>query len=198
MDLVTAVKQALDFIQQAQPGLEAAAKATTSLTTIGAAVVQLIQKGGQLYTYLIGRTDEAADAPMVQVLPRPDVAIVVDINRRALLDVAAYLQAQKIDANIVVVTNDPSYSANVRFLAPDDPAAWADLVREFNGAVGAIKHYIGHARVHIFLTTPLPLAFGLGSVWGTVDECTVYHWERGTYYPTMQVSRELRQAPTRE
>jgi hypothetical protein len=65
-------------------------------------------------------------------------------------------------------------------------------VQEFTATMNAIKHQLGGARVHIFLSTPLPLAFGLGSVWGTVDEATVYHWEKQTYYPAMKISRALR------
>ena len=66
------------------------------------------------------------------------------------------------------------------------------MAREFSTAMKAIKHAVGSARVHIFLSTPLALDFAFGSVWVTVDEATVYHWEKNTYYPAMKISRGLR------
>lgn len=36
------------------------------------------------------------------------------------------------------------------------------------------------------------MAFGLGAVWGTVNDATVYHWENNTYYPVMKIDRKLR------
>jgi hypothetical protein len=46
--------------------------------------------------------------------------------------------------------------------------------------------------MRFFISAPMPIAFGIGSVWGTVDEATVYHWEKQTYYPVLHVTRELR------
>jgi hypothetical protein len=205
MDILQLTQDALKVIQQMEPGLTAAVKVGTELGTVGTAAVQVIQKGQQLVTYLITRRkvrppespklpDElepvTGDKP---VATKRDVVLLVDINRRMLQDVARFVDERKLDADLIVVTNDTAYSDKVKFLKPDDPAAWAELVREFTAAMNAIKHAVGGARLHIFLSTPLPLAFGLGSVWGTVDEATVYHWENQTYYPSMRISRELRQ-----
>lgn len=116
-----------------------------------------------------------------------------------LQDVARYLDEQNLDADMLVVTNDPAYSDKVKFLDPNQPEEWTELVQEFTATMNAIKHQLGGAQVHIFLSTPLPLAFGLGAVWGTVDLATVYHYQeikkenRSTYYPAMKISRELRQ-----
>jgi len=197
MDVLQWVKDALAVIQEIEPGVKSAAEVGTVLGTVGTAVVKVVQKGRQLVTYLItkskpspGKKEPDTGAPP----EKTDVALLIDINRRMLHDVARYLEQQKIDADVLVVTNDPDYSDTIRFLDPDNPDEWVELVKEFNATISKVKHTIGSARVHIFMSTPLPLAFGLGCVWGTVDEATVYHWENGTYHPAMKVSRALRQA----
>jgi hypothetical protein len=121
------------------------------------------------------------------------VAVVVDINRRSLTDVAAYLDEKDIDADIVVITNDPAYESKSIFLDPACQEDWEQIVREFSTAIDGIKHTTGAARLHIFLSTPGALAFALGAVRGLVDEGTVvYHWENRTYFPMVELSRGLR------
>lgn len=196
MNLSQLTQSALALIQQAAPDMAIAADAITLLGTMGKAAVKVIRKGRQLVTYLISRSEaeaEGATPDETITLERPDVAILVDLNRRMLQDVARYLDEQKIDADLIVVTNDPAYSDKVKFIDPGNPAEWTELVQEFTATMNAIKHQLGGARIHIFLSTPLPLAFGLGCVWGTVDQATIYHWEKQTYYPAMRISRELRQ-----
>jgi len=180
MDVLIFTKEVLEAIQKIQPHLESAAKVATSMTTIGTTVVQLLKHGKRLYTYFIGQqraTEKTTETGQetVTMVAKEDVAILVDINRRLLADVTAYLQAQQIDANIMIVTNDPTYSNKVRFLDVNNPEEWTEIVTEFNETIGVIKRYVGNARMHFFLSTPLPIAFGLGSVWGTVDEAIVYH-----------------------
>lgn len=197
MDIVQWVKDALAVIQEIEPGIKSAAEVGTVLGTVGTAVVKVVQKGRRLVTYLITKGKPASKKKEPDTgtpIEKADVALLIDINRRMLLDVARYLEQQKIDADVLVVTNDPAYSDTIRFLDPDNPDEWVELVKEFNATIGKVKHTIGSARVHIFMSAPLPLAFGLGCVWGTVDEATVYHWENGTYHPAMKVSRALRQA----
>jgi hypothetical protein len=205
MSILDLVKDGLELVQQVEPGLSAAVEAGAALGTAGTAVVQVVQKGKQIVAYLFTRRkgEQAqpgsaggivpipADEPMVQ---KPDVALVIDINRRILRDVARYLDEKKIDADVIVLTNDAAYGDSVKLLDPEKSEEWAELVKEFNTGMNRIKKAVGAARMHIFLAAPLPLAFGLGSVWGTVDEAIVYHWENQTYHPVMHISRELRQA----
>lgn len=209
MDLLQLAKDATALFQQIEPGLASIEKAGAVLGTLGTAVVRVIQKGRQLVVYLVSRLDRgssgAAPAPSdlvavsddEPITHKDDVAILVDINRRMLQDVARYLDEQKIDADLIIVTNDPTYGPKTKFLDVNHPDEWSEMVREFNQAWERIKHAVGGARVHIFLSTPLPLAFGLGSVWGTVDRAMIYHYDPGSegakYFPVMQVSRELRQ-----
>lgn len=192
MNLMQLVQDALTAIQTLEPGLAAAARATTALGTIGSTAVTVLQKGKQLITYLITRKKEQTEEQPT-VTSKRDVALLIDINRRMLHDVARYLDEQQIDADLIIVTNDPTYSDQIKFLDPDDPGVWSDLVSEFSAAMNSIKRAIGGAQIHIFLSTPLSLAFGFGSMWGTVDEATVYHWEGQTYHPSLKISRRLRQ-----
>jgi len=205
MDILQFAQDALTVIQQMEPGLAAAVKVGTEMGTVGAAAVKVIQKGHQLVTFLITKArPKPEEKPLISsavepvtgdkpIATRRDVVLLVDINRRMLQDAARFMEQHKLDADLIVVTNDTTYSDKIKFLKPDDPDEWADLVREFTTAMNAIKFHVGGARLHVFLSTPLALAFGLGSVWGTVDEATVYHWENQTYYPAMRISRELRQ-----
>jgi hypothetical protein len=204
MDLVQLAKDALVLFQQIQPGVKAAIEVGTAVGSMGSAAVQVIQKGKQLVTYVIQRVAPkppiTAPESLADQTPTPlkDVAVLVDINRRMLVDVARYLDEKKIDAELMIVTNDPAYSDQIKFLDPNKSDEWKELVKEFTAAMNAVKREAGGARLHIFLSTPLPLAFGLGSVWGTVDVATIYHWQevkgekRSTYYPSMEISRELR------
>lgn len=200
MSLLPLAKDALTALQQADPGLSALVSAGTILNVAGKAAVAVVKKGAQLITYLITRREDEEQPPSAPLaISRPHVAILVDINRRMLQDVARYLDEQNLDADLLVVTNDPAYGDKVKFLDPNQPEEWTELVQEFTATMNAIKHQLGGAQVHIFLSTPLPLAFGLGAVWGTVDLATVYHYQeikkenRSTYYPAMKISRELRQ-----
>lgn len=183
------IVEAIKFFENIKPGVEGLA-ATSSVLTAGAkAGVYVIKKGTKLVSYLITDQKDASELPTVK---KSDVVILVDINRRMLADVSRYLEGQKLDADVVIISNDPAYSDNIQFLEAADAQDWVEIVQEFSGAMNGIKRTVGGAKMHIFLSTPLPLAFALGSVWGTVDEATVYHWEKGNYHPVMPISRELR------
>lgn len=214
MEILQLIKDAMLFFQEIEPGVVAAAGVGAALKPAGTAAIQVLQKGRQLVTYWISRRKEK-DAPKddqpekedviqvgqdtapveagAQIVTREDVAVLVDINRRMLVDVGRYLEKQGIEADVIIVTNDPLYSEQIKFLDANKEVEWEELVREFATAMNAIKRVVGGARLHIFLSTPLSLAFGMGCVWGTVDEAVVYHWENQSYHPVMNISRRLRQ-----
>lgn len=200
------VIEALKFFQNVKEPLEGMAVAGTTLVSGAKATVYVVQKGAKLISYLITRVKKDGKAtkstarmnlkePVTEDRPTArsqDVAVLVDINRRMLVDVSTYLEKQGIDADYIIVTNDPDYGDKIKFIDPATPAEWEALIREFAAAMNSIKRAAGGARLHIFLSTPLALTFGLGSVWGTVDEATIYHWEHNTYYPAVHISRGLR------
>lgn len=69
---------------------------------------------------------------------------------------------------------------------------WFEMVQEFSDAINAVKREMGGVHLHIFLATPVALAFGLGTVWGTVDEATVYHWNGKEYKRVLEIGRDIR------
>ncbi len=75
----------------------------------------------------------------------------------------------------------------------DDPGEWRILIQQFGSLMHLVRGRVGSgARVHLFMSVTLPLAFGMGAVWGTVSEATFYHWGGKNYFPAVQIDRELR------
>jgi len=209
MDGVQLAMEALKAFEAMKPGLEGAAAGGALLSATARGSVYVIQKGAKFISYLIqsgqkktapggkaktpARGKKPAQAAQDAIrITKDDVAILVDISRRALVDVAAFLEQQKVDADIVMVTNDPSYGAQVKFLNPESEAEWNEITLEFKALMNKIKRAAGGKRVHIFLAAPLPLVFAMGAVWGTVDEASLYHWEQNRYQKVILISRKLR------
>lgn len=123
----------------------------------------------------------------LEIVAKLNIAVVVEIIRPSLLDVARYLDDQEVDANFLLLRNARPDNK----LLPTD-AGWGGYVTAFAKTMDNIKHTFSGAQLHFFLAAPVALAFGLGCIWGTVDEATVYHYEKGTYAPVISVARTLR------
>jgi hypothetical protein len=130
------------------------------------------------------------DAPKqsdgVDIVARLNVAVVVDIARPTIKDVARYLDEMEISVNFVLL----QHSQPNNLLRADHK--WHDFIKAFSQTMAIIKHSLNGARIHFFLSAPGALIFGMGCSWGTVDEATVYHYEKGTYYPVIDVTRQLK------
>jgi hypothetical protein len=100
--------------------------------------------------------------------------------------VARYLGDEEIDANFLLLKRAQSS----KLLSPSE--RWNDVVSAFARTMDSVKHQFSGTQLHFFLAAPGALIFGLGCIWGTVDEAIVYHYEKGTYYPVIHVTRELR------
>jgi hypothetical protein len=122
----------------------------------------------------------------VDVATPLNVAVVVDVTRPTLRDVARFMDEEETAVNVLLLrqTNPGA------FLKPN--ASWNGLVHAFSRSMNAAKQSFGGAETHFFLSAPGALIFGLGCIWSTVDEATVYHYEKGRYYPVLTVSRALR------
>ncbi len=70
-------------------------------------------------------------------------------------------------------------------MADSDPAVW--VVDAFGARAGGKRS----AGTSVYVRH-IPLAFGMGAVWGTVSEATFYHWGGKNYFPAVQIDRELR------
>lgn len=210
MDLQIYAQAFYDFMQSAQPVLDTTIKFGTSAYTIGSSLVKVIQKGKYLSTYVVGKKKKqkapsivskaksharTITKPADEISAKKHVAIVVEVSRSAVMDATRYLKEKKIDSNLVVITTIKDYNRPVEGLDENKPKMWFEMVQEFSAAIDAIKREMGAVHMHIFLATPVALAYGLGTVWGTVDQATVYHWNSKEYKRVLEIKRELRFQP---
>jgi hypothetical protein len=130
--------------------------------------------------------DSPQQADGADIIAKLNVAVVVDIARPAVRDVGRYLDEIEMDANFLLLQN----AMPDKFLSPEDK--WDDFITAFAQTMDNIKHTFSGARLHFFLSAPGALIFGLGCIWGTVDEAEVYHYQSGVYYPVITISRQLR------
>jgi hypothetical protein len=213
MDLPDYLRTFFEVMNILKPGIETTLAVGTTIGTMGSGVLKVLQMGSRFITVAVGKKKENKDTPPAKrkrakdrdlpqgltyydghekLIDKDHVAIVVEVSRRAVNDAAHYLEKNHIDANLIVVTNTPDYTASVKAINEDNPREWVEMVQEFNMAINAIKNESGAVNLHIFLAVPVTLAFGLGTVWGTVDNAIVYHWNGKEYKPVLSVSRELR------
>lgn len=122
----------------------------------------------------------------VSIVSKMDIAVVVDVARPTAGAVARYLDSQQVDANFVLFQHIQSGS----FLSVDDD--WEQLTKTFSEVMKYVKQEFPNQRIRFFLAGPVSLIFAMGSIWGTVDEAIVYHYENNTYHPVINISRELR------
>lgn len=121
------------------------------------------------------------------VQPKLDIAVVIDIARPTLRNVAAYLDDRNLAANFVVFQHQQSG----QFLTATDD--WSQLAITFGAVMDRIKRDFNGAQIHFFMAGPVGLLFAMGCIWGTVDEAIIYHYENSTYHPVIFISRQLRQ-----
>lgn len=122
----------------------------------------------------------------VDIIAKLNIAVVVDIARPTIRDVARYLDEVEMDVNFLLLQN----AQPDKLLSPDDK--WDHAIAAFAQTMDNIKHTFSGSRLHFFLSAPGALLFGLGCIWGTVDDAEVYHYQNGTYYPVISITRDLR------
>jgi len=204
MDGFQLAMEAIKAFEAMKPGIEGALATGTLLTSTAKASIYVVQKGAKMISYLITRRKKEPAKAKTKAArkPRPaskvreealvtkkDVAIIIDINRRSLTQVAEYLETKNIDADFILITNDPAYSDQIKMLKSKNPREWEAILKDLALQMTKIQKTVGSAKLHIFQSTPVALSFGLGCVWGTVHPATIYHYEEGTYYPVLQVKR---------
>lgn len=208
MDGIQIAVETLKFFEQNKDAIAGMTGAGALLSSTAKSSIYLVQKGAKMVSYLITRAKKKPAKSAAKALrsrkpasrsggealvTKKDVAIIIDINRRSLTQVAEYLESKKVDADFIVITNDPTYGEQVKFLNPKSPKEWEALLKDFALHMTRIQRTVGSARVHIFQSTPVALAFSLGCVWGTVHPGAVYHYEDGTYHRVLDVKRSWKQ-----
>jgi hypothetical protein len=189
------IADTITFIKNHAADLQVTADAVKNAAEIGGGAVTLLSKGRRMVAYLINTVKPskpaAAGNAKTASRKRRDVAILVEVARPMGNDVAQYLAGRKIKADIVLITTDAKQTGQLAPLDVNDQKAWSALATEFRMHINRVKSEIGGAKVHLFFSAPLPVVFAAGCIWGTVDEATVYHWDKGTYHPVIQISRAL-------
>lgn len=175
----------VDYEDLAGPGKRDKARELVTWMDRHGRLPDLTALAGQLHPKIKWQ-DPPQQAGNTDIVAKLNVAVVVDIARPTIRDVARYLDDVEMDVNFLLLQN----ARLDNFLSPDDK--WDDYVSAFARTMDRIKHTFSGARPHFFLSAPGALIFGLGCIWGTVDEAEVYHYQSGTYYPIISVSRDLR------
>jgi hypothetical protein len=129
--------------------------------------------------------DWPVQSKLLPYISKLDKAVVVDFTHPALGEVAEYLSFRKMDANVILFTNKIPYPESGPLL-PED--SWDDVIHTF---AKTMHHYKG-TRTHYFLSAPAALAFGLGSIRGTVENAQVYHYQNNSYQHVFNTRRELK------
>lgn len=121
------------------------------------------------------------------VQPKLNIAVVVDIARPALRNVATYLDDHNQDMHFILFR----HASPGQFFTPHDD--WTSLAITFGDVMARVKRTFDGAKIHFFMAGPVGLLFAMGCIWGTVDEALAYHYENDTYYPVLPITRKLRQ-----
>ncbi len=159
-----------------------------------------------IWTTKRGRLPEVIDAckqkrPHLnwESLPFPaksEIGVVVSMNPKlALNGAAAFIDAQQLDANMVLITNTPDYHQGA-FLDVD--VDWTEVVKLLNLTIVKCKQRFPNARLHYFLAMPVSLAFAFGCALGNVHQGDkVYHFQptndnKSSYIHVLTINRNLR------
>lgn len=129
---------------------------------------------------------DSIEASETAVQPKLNIAVVIDIARPALRNVATYLDDQNIETNFILFRHaEPGH-----FFSTNDD--WQSLAITFSDVMAKVKRKFDGANPHFFMAGPGALLFAMGCIWGTVDDAIVYHYENNTYHPVLPITRELR------
>ncbi len=132
-----------------------------------------------------GATETKYQYIKVSYPPRltPDTAIVLDMAAHSAIgDTRAYLKQRNFQMEIVEVSN--TYGGN---LTETD---WTKVVQELFSVFHYLQSKEEVARLHLFHTMPVAMAFGLGMALGNFVPIIIYNLERleETYYPVLKLN----------
>lgn len=187
--------EAIKFFENIKPALEGLTATGTVIASTASVTISVIKNGAKMFSYLIKRPEKKTTGQKTHSgnldISSDDIAIVVDIAQPILENVGAYLQAHKIEADVVLVTNREKYSDKPLFLKLDE-AEWEQVVRDFVDIMYEVRRSSAGRKIHIFSSAPVPISFAIGAMWGTVQNATLYHWQDDNYHPVVHVRRDIR------
>ncbi len=178
-----------DWVNKFNDGARSIKSLNSNVKLGGNLILRVIAGGRRLVGLLVSRPrNESEEEPTKKV---QDVAVIIEITRPIRTAVEQYLQEKgDIDHTFIITSLDGD--GRIGVLEHSQPAEWADQVRGFYRLLNNIQRELGGAKVHFFISAPVVLSFGLGAMWGTVNNATLYHWAEGSYHPVLDVGRTLK------
>ncbi len=178
-----------DWVNQFNDGARNIKALKSNITLGGNLILRVISGGRRLVGLLVSRLrNEPGEEPTKKV---QDVAVIIEITRPIRTAVEQYLQEKgDIDHTFIITSLDED--GRIGVLEHSQPVEWADQVRGFYRLLNNIQRELGGANIHFFISAPVVLSFGLGAMWGTVNNATLYHWAEGSYHPVLNVGRTLK------
>ena len=107
---------------------------------------------------------------------KDDIAIVLNISNNCIPLVEKFLGEKGIDATVFEVNKKDGK----REIDPYNRKEWEDIVTDFSKLLTSIYEQSAPSRVHIFLSAPVALAFGIGCVIRTLYRPYIYNYNRDT------------------
>jgi len=162
------------------------AKNVGSVITLAEMMGVLISKGRQTWTYLVGEEK-------YELVEKDDVAVMVQINQFLVSTTKKFLENERIDAHLILITNAEDGSS-IKYLDNDKKQEWIDMVADFFDAVTKIERDWGARTFHVFLAAPAALAFALGCKMSVQHNIRLYNWvaEERSYVRVLTVPRDIR------
>ncbi|MCA9957426.1 MAG: SAVED domain-containing protein [Anaerolineales bacterium] len=112
------------------------------------------------------------------IVDKEHIAIVVSLAQPALEKAALFLQNNRINAHLILITNVPAYN-KTSFLKGDED--WDDVAFHFRQTMDYALRTFPKTQRHFFFAGPMPLIFAMGCVWGTVyTGDRLYHFDRNS------------------
>lgn len=137
-------------------------------------------------SFLIGRKKDLAER-------KKDIAIAIQVNQFLGLQVKEFLEKEKTDANLILITNSLDIQ-ELKKLDNDKPEEWREVISDFNKEIENTQRIFGATTFHIFLASPSALAIALGAALGRQRRAYVYHWDptRNTYAKIAVLPKDIK------
>lgn len=117
---------------------------------------------------------------------KTQVAFIIEFARPLYGDVSHFLEQKGIDATTFYIKNLKDQ------LNPENQSQWTNLVKEINRLINSSKQTLNNPEIHIFVSAPATLAFGIGVALGTYSGANLYHFQNNTYHKVLQLEQGLR------
>ncbi len=121
---------------------------------------------------------------------KDEVVLILDISAPCVPNVYHFLEKKNIDASVFIIRNKNGQ----RIIDPYDRGQWERVVKDFSRLVRSIYEEVAVNKLHVFISAPSSLAFGIGCVLRNIHRPYVYNYNKTTqsYDLVLIVDDELR------